>query len=136
MFEERLPRNSGVGRFPHASSDRAKIENIRIADDAGHRLRAPSAERANEPPFHSRERIFFERLAGGGKSHSENANYCSNESDPTKAYPSSHANPAQKNPSKAVRKKASLLNRTAATNKKNFAWEQAAPGQFPFLQIM
>src|ERR1019366_7390512 len=55
--ENRPPVRAAVGGLPHAPGDRAEVEDLRLAGDAGHGEHAPAAEGTDEAPLQG---------AGGG----------------------------------------------------------------------
>src|ERR1019366_2413346 len=55
--EKRPPVRAAVGGLPHAPGDRAEVEDLRLAGDAGHGEHAPAAEGTDEAPLQG---------AGGG----------------------------------------------------------------------
>ena len=67
VVEDRLPRAAVVGRLPDAAVDDADVEEPGPAGDAGRRLRAAGAERADAAPAHLAEEGGVERpLRGRG----------------------------------------------------------------------
>src|SRR5439155_14738173 len=50
LLEERLPGLTAIACLPNAAINRAEIVNIGLADDAGHRQRAPAAKWPNRAP--------------------------------------------------------------------------------------
>src|SRR5262249_36954180 len=48
--EDRLPRSSGVVRFPHSAVDAAEVEMLRLAWDSTDSEYAAAAKRADQPP--------------------------------------------------------------------------------------
>ena len=49
--EQGIPGPAVISGFPYAAIDRADQEGVGLARNAGHRSRAPAAERSNHPPM-------------------------------------------------------------------------------------
>src|SRR4029453_2465932 len=59
LVEKWSPVRAGVGRFPHATRNRAKIISIRFTGHAFDRERPPTAKRPDLSPLHSLEQFFI-----------------------------------------------------------------------------
>ncbi len=62
LIEDRLPRPPEVVGLPDTAIDRANVEDVRLAGNAGDSARAATAKRADVPPLHLAEKLGVDRL--------------------------------------------------------------------------